>query len=195
MHVPPRSTIACCEQYHRPTSTYPIHLNAFLCQMVDYYCNTISEYFPSSLFHMILDALILSILLLHKFTLRIAHGLTSGSLLLFKVALYIYRQDVIISFDLSFLSWYNLDAIFKVSNSSPLPLKIRGVSVRVSMDFGENLYVISAINGLHHFVAIPLHGSLYLQSWIYIIPFIAMGTLSLMLFTPDNIIPWLLIRS
>ena len=88
--------------------------------MVDDYCTTIPDSFPSALFHMLLAALILSSLLLHIFALRFAHVLTSGYLLIFKVALYLYRHADITSLYLFFLSWYTLDAILKVITSSPL---------------------------------------------------------------------------
>ena len=71
---------------------------------------------------MLIYALILSSLLLHKFVLRVSHGINFGSLLLFQVALYIYRHAFIVSFSLLFLSWETIYAIIKVITSSPLSL-------------------------------------------------------------------------
>ena len=75
------------------------------------------------IFHhnMLLIFLILNSLLPHKFKIRFAHGLTSGSHLLFQFALYIYHHAVISGFYLFLLSWYNLDSILKVINFSQSP--------------------------------------------------------------------------
>ena len=97
-------------------------MNAFLCQIIDDYCILIPKSFPLAIFHMLSAALILFSLLLHKFLIRFAHGITFGFLLLFQFPLYIYRHADISSFYLLFLSWYNFDAIFKVISSLPLLL-------------------------------------------------------------------------
>ena len=87
VHVPSRSAISCCELYHRPCSICHTRVNSFLFQMVYYYCTTILEQFPSDLFHILLTALILRILLFHKISLKFDHGLPYGYLLLFHIKL------------------------------------------------------------------------------------------------------------
>ena len=71
---------------------------------------------------MIVTALILISLLLDTFALRFDYGLTFGSLLLFQVALYLYRHAVIGSFYLFFLSWGTIYAMPKIIASTTLPL-------------------------------------------------------------------------
>ena len=73
--------------------------------------------------------------------------------------------------------------------------RVRFIGASFFMDFGANLHVISVISMLHYCVAIPLHGSLYLQSWIYIVDLLILYFSYLMLFAPSIIIPWLFIIS
>ena len=120
LHAPSRSTISCCGQYHRPSSNCQTRVNALFCQMVDYYCTTITWSFPSYIFHMLIADLIICSLLLQNFAPRFSHRLTAGFLLLFQVELYFYHHAVIPSFCLLFLSWNTPYAILKVIISSLL---------------------------------------------------------------------------
>ena len=69
----------------------------------------------------------------------------------------------------------------------------RGVATSLFMSFDVYLRVIISIDWLNHFVDIPLHVSFYLQSRLAIIALLALDPLSLMLFTPPNSVPCLLI--
>ena len=144
---------------------------------------------------MLLAALILSSLLPQKFALRFYRGLTSGSILIFQVALYICCHAVIASYYL-FLC---LGILLAISSRWLLPRRyyrpIRGFPTSIFMAFGTDLHTISAINGIHHFISIPLNGSFYMQSWLAIMALLAMGPSSLILYAPPNIVPWILIRS
>ena len=90
VHFPSRYIIACFEKYPQPSSICQTYVNSLLYQMVDDYCTTIIYSFPPALLCMILSTLILGSLLLKTFALRFSHGLTSVSLLLFQVLLYLY---------------------------------------------------------------------------------------------------------
>ena len=70
-------------------------MNAFLWQMVDDSYNTIPDYFPSAISHMLPSNLILRSLLINKFVRSFPYRLTYESLLLFQVALHLYRHAVI----------------------------------------------------------------------------------------------------
>ena len=115
------SNIDCCEQYPFPHSICQNQVNAFLCPMVYDYWTSIPDSVPLDHFHMILSALTRSSLLLHKFAPRFSHGLTFGSILIFQVALYIYRTSAITNFYLLCQYWYTLENIRK-SSTSPLLL-------------------------------------------------------------------------
>ena len=43
---------------------------------------------------------------------------------------------------------------------------IRGLTVSVLVDLIADIHVISTTDGIHHFIAIPLNGSFYLQPWL-----------------------------
>ena len=76
VHTPSKSTIARCEQYPQHSSIQKICVTNFLCHMVDGLCASIPEYFPLSLVHVLLAALILSSLLPHIFLFGFSHVLT-----------------------------------------------------------------------------------------------------------------------
>ena len=104
----------------------------------------------------------------------------------------------ILSFPVSYYSFWigillMLSSRLLLLNRYHLP--IRGVSTSIFMAFGVNFHVISAINGLHHFIPIPLRGSLYIHSWLDIITLLNLGPSLLMTFIPPTILPSLLISS
>ena len=170
-------------------------MNAFLCQMVDDYCTTISESFTPAIFHMLLTAIIINSLLLHTFALRFDHGLTSGYFLLFKM-----HSTFIITLSLPVSTYcFYLGILLKRSSSWLLTHRyhwpIRGVTTSIFMAFSDNIHVTSAVNGIHHFIAIPLHGSLYLQSWLDITALLALSHSSSMIFTTPTLNPWFFIIS
>ena len=72
---------------------------------------------------------------------------------------------------------------------------IIGITTYVFMTFGANLNVIIAISRLCQFFAISLHGSFYLQSWLAIIDLLTLVHLSLMILSPSNIVPYILVSS
>ena len=74
-------------------------------------------------------------------------------------------------------------------------LLIISVTTSVFMDLDANLHVISAINVLHQFIAILIHGSFYLHSLLSIMALLTLGHSFSMLFTPPTIVPWILISS
>ena len=58
----------------------------------------------------------------------------------------------------------------------------------IFMDFSANIHTISAIRRIHHFIAIPIYGSLYLQLRLAIVALLAPDSSSFMLFAPPTLI-------
>ena len=79
--------------------------------------------------------------------------------------------------------------------SPRFPWSICGIVTSLFMAFVANICIISAINGLHNFVDILLHGSFYLQSCISLMSLLALCPSSLVLFAPSNIVPSIFIIS